>query len=285
MKVFKESKTIKLYLQKLKFSQKSSNFTVGFVPTMGALHAGHISLIEASVKNCSITVCSIFVNPEQFNNKKDFELYPIDIANDLEILEKAGCDVVFVPNYEEIYGRNYLSKDYDIDGLDLILEGANRPGHFQGVCAVVHRLLEIVNPNDLFLGQKDFQQTVVLQRLVDKLNLGVKLTIMPIIREKNGLAMSSRNVRLSEYARENASFIYNSLLNVKHSIGNTNLQDVLKNEIEKINNIPNVEVEYLTVVDGNFLQSINNWDESERKVALIVVKYEGVRLLDNVLLD
>jgi pantoate--beta-alanine ligase len=282
MKVFKESKTIKSYLQNL---QKDPENIFGFVPTMGALHQGHLSLIEASIRDNTQTVCSIFVNPEQFNNKKDLEAYPTNVSKDLEILGKAQCDIVFIPNYEEIYGTNYHRSNYALDGLDLILEGAGRPGHFQGVCAVVHRLLEIISPQRLYLGQKDFQQTVVLQKLVDTLNLNTEIKTIPIFREANGLAMSSRNVRLSADARQRASFIYDCLQNIYHNVSKIGLKTLLRQEVEKINAISNAKVQYLEVADCKTLKTLNQWDESQNRVALIVVEYEGIRLLDNILLD
>ena len=186
-------------------SQRIKGKTIGFVPTMGALHAGHINLIENCRRDSDLTVCSIFVNPAQFNDPKDFEKYPVSIEKDIEMLTNAGSSVLFLPSVEEIYptGRTNL-ETYDLGSLETLLEGRYRPGHFQGVCQVMSRLLNRVEPDHLFMGQKDFQQCLVVQRLINILNLRLEFHIVPTVREKDGLAQSSRNLRLTADQRKNA---------------------------------------------------------------------------------
>jgi len=196
--------------------QRLAGRSIGFVPTMGALHKGHISLIDISKKNAKITVCSIFVNPTQFNDPRDFQKYPITIEKDILLLEKAGTDVLFLPEVSEIYpgGVKELEK-YDLGRLESLLEGAFRPGHFQGVCQVMRRLLEAVRPDHLFMGQKDYQQCMVIRRLLEIIELPAILHPCPIVREEDGLAMSSRNMRLSEQQRNKAVAIYQALVQLK----------------------------------------------------------------------
>src|SRR5690242_13565632 len=185
--------------------QRQTENNIGFVPTMGALHSGHLSLIEASKKENSITVSSIFVNPTQFNDPTDFEKYPVTIEKDIDLLEGIGCDAIFLPSVEEIYPNGTKSvKHYELGYLEKILEGKFRPGHFQGVCMVVERLLEIVEPDKLYLGQKDFQQCMVIRKLISLMGKEntISLEISPTLREPDGLAMSSRNVRLNEEERK-----------------------------------------------------------------------------------
>ena len=215
MVIFKNAEDLKKYLAQF----QSSDSQIGFVPTMGALHKGHISLLEISKKKCAITVCSIFVNPTQFNDVKDFENYPITIGNDILQLEKAGCDVLFLPRATEIYpnGINHLT-EYDLGFLETILEGKYRPNHFQGVCQVVDILVNFVNPDVLFIGQKDYQQCMVIKRLLVIVKSKVKVIIGSTCREPSGLAMSSRNQRLSEIQKEQATAIYKMLLYIKEHV-------------------------------------------------------------------
>jgi len=212
MIVLKKTDDLARWLEK----QRMTGNTIGFVPTMGALHAGHISLIDISKKTAKTTVCSIFVNPTQFNDPKDFQKYPITIEKDILLLEKAGTDVLFLPEVTDIYpnGVKGLEK-YDLGRLESLLEGAFRPGHFQGVCQVMRRLLEAVRPDHLFMGQKDYQQCMVVRRLLEIMGLPTQLHPCPIVREKDGLAMSSRNMRLSEEQRKEATAIYQALSKLK----------------------------------------------------------------------
>ncbi|MBK5272119.1 MAG: pantoate--beta-alanine ligase, partial [Bacteroidia bacterium] len=204
---------------------------IGFVPSMGALHAGHISLIELSKKNNSITVCSIFINPTQFNDKKDFEKYPHTLEKDIYLLEKAGCDILFFPSVKEIYPTGIPSeKHYDLDYLETVLEGKFRPGHFQGVCMVMDRLLHIVKPDRLYLGQKDYQQCLVITKLISLIGMNdlVEVLISPTLREADGLAFSSRNMRLNNESRKNAITIYESLSMIKQKLNNETIEELKK---------------------------------------------------------
>ena len=210
--LFKRAGDLTGWLQR----QRSQGRTIGFVPTLGALHPGHISLIDISKKTTEITVCSIFVNPTQFNDPKDFQKYPKTIEKDIYLLEKAGTDVLFLPEVDEMYpgGTKDLEK-YDLGGLETLLEGKYRPGHFQGVCQVMRRLLDMVGPNDLFMGQKDYQQCMVVGRLIELMKADIRLHPCPIVREADGLAMSSRNLRLTAAEREKAPAIYRALTLIK----------------------------------------------------------------------
>ncbi len=212
MILFRRSDDLSKWLNQETASGKS----IGFVPTMGALHAGHISLITISKKETDITVCSIFVNPTQFNDPKDFQKYPITLEKDIALLEAAGVDILFLPGVSELYPTGTANLEhYDLGQLENLLEGKYRPGHFQGVCQVMYRLLHLVRPDHLFMGQKDYQQCMVVQRLLTLLGLPIQLHRCPIIREADGLAMSSRNQRLSPAQRANATAIYRALLLLK----------------------------------------------------------------------
>src|SRR5438270_8267338 len=204
MIIFKRAVDLEHYL----FEQKRSGRNIGFVPTMGALHKGHLSLISRAGKS-GLVVCSIFVNPTQFNDPEDFKNYPVNIENDMELLVQSGCDVLFLPSVEEIYPAGFSKKHYDLGPIEFVLEGAHRPGHFQGVCQVVDRLLQIVQPDDLFTGQKDYQQCMVIRKLISLVGMEdrVNLVVVPTVREKDGLAMSSRNLRLNEEQRKKAPLV------------------------------------------------------------------------------
>src|SRR6202012_2980545 len=208
MILFKKTGDLNRYLDQ----QRISGATIGFVPTLGALHAGHISLIDISKKTTTLTVCSIFVNPTQFNDPTDFQKYPITIEKDIILLENAGTDVLFLPELDEMYpdGTKNL-ETYDLGPLETILEGKYRPGHFQGVCQVMRRLLEAVRPDHLFMGEKDYQQCMIVQRLLDLTKMNTILQPCPIVREPHGLAMSSRNLRLTPEERKRATAIYGAL--------------------------------------------------------------------------
>ena len=208
MVIFKRAADLTGYLEK----QQAAGQSIGFVPTMGALHQGHISLIAISKKNTSLTVCSIFINPTQFNDPKDFQKYPITIEKDMALLEKAETDVLFLPEVGELYPTGLKDLEhYDIGPLETVLESAFRPGHFQGVCQVMQRLLHIVRPQYLFMGSKDYQQCMVVQRLLQLMGLPTTLHRCPIVREADGLAMSSRNVRLDPDQRSRSTAIYKAL--------------------------------------------------------------------------
>ena len=280
MTIFKNSEVLKKYLAPF----QSSDSQIGFVPTMGALHKGHISLLEISKKKCATTVCSIFVNPTQFNDVKDYENYPITIGKDILQLEKAGCDVLFLPRATEIYptGINQLP-EYDLGFLETILEGKYRPNHFQGVCQVVDILVNLVNPDVLFIGQKDYQQCMVIKRLLKIVKSKVMVIIGSTCREPSGLAMSSRNQRLTEPQKEQATAIYKMLLYIKQHINS-----ITPNELSDfattflLSNGFN-SVDYVCIADAATLEQISTVN-SNPKVALIAAKIGDVRLIDNMLL-
>ena len=267
----------------LKKIRKSGSLT-GFVPTMGALHEGHISLLKNSKQICGISICSIFVNPTQFNNPDDFKKYPVTLEHDIYMLEKNGCDILFVPGINEIYPEGKISKKhFDLGNLESILEGEFRPGHFQGVCQVVNRLLEIVYPTHLFIGQKDYQQSMVIKKLLELEHLNIELIICPTLREENGLAMSSRNMRLSKQQKEQAAEIYKTLINIKNKIKPGSLNH-LKEEAKDYLSKKNFNPDYVEIAYANNLKSVNEWDGSSDLIALAAAFVNEVRLIDNVLI-
>jgi pantoate--beta-alanine ligase len=256
------------------------------VPTMGALHEGHLSLIRTSKSKSDITVCSIFVNPTQFNDKKDFEKYPIQIDKDLEMLLEAKCDVVFIPNVEEIYPNGTLDKtSVDLGFIGKTLDGEHRPGHFDGVLQVVKRLLDIVQPDFLFLGQKDYQQCMVLNKLVEHYELPVIVDICATLREEDGLAMSSRNARLNSDERIAAVKLSKALFYIKDNIESESIQQLIDNQIQRLNEDELIKVEYLTIVNGKTLEPVDIYQENTPLTALIAAKVGQVRLIDNVILQ
>jgi len=283
MILFKKENSLKQWID----AQQRKGVKVGFVPTMGALHPGHISLIESSRKDNNITVSSIFVNPTQFNDPKDFEKYPVTIEKDIWQLELAGCDILFLPKVDEIYPNGIAATQYyDLGELETLLEGKFRPGHYQGVCQVVHRLLEIVHPDNLYLGQKDYQQCMVISRLVELMGINDKtnINICPTLRETDGLAMSSRNMRLSEAERVKAVLIFQSLSYIKDNLvaGET---DTIKNKAIAMLSDEGFRVDYIEIADAKTLEPISNWDGKKKLVALAAAFLNEVRLIDNLLLN
>jgi len=280
MILFKKAGEINNYLSQ----QNKKGIQSGFVPTLGALHAGHLSLIEASKKKNDITICSIFVNPTQFNDPADFEKYPVTIENDIYLLEKAGCDIVFLPSAEEIYPNGtHENFHYDLGYLENILEGKYRPGHFQGVCQVMDHLLKIISPTNLYLGQKDYQQCMVLKRLVEIINLKTNIIISPTLRETDGLAMSSRNMRLSETERKQAVSIFETLSLIKDELNPGNLDNLKQKAIDHLSS-KGFKIDYIEIADAATLNTIENWDGSTKLVALCAAFLHEVRLIDNMLL-
>jgi len=270
-------KEIKSLISKL----KSENKTIGFVPTMGALHEGHLSLIRESKKQCDATVVSIFVNPTQFNDKSDLEKYPRTLEADLVLLQNLECDIVFTPDVDEMYPEED-TRDFDFGFLETVMEGANRPGHFNGVAQIVSKLFDIVEPDFAFFGKKDFQQVAIINSLVENYNYNVKIIACPIKRENSGLAMSSRNERLTKSDRIEAALI-NKLLKTSVEKSKTNsvaeVKEFVENEFSKNNNL---DLEYYEIVDDKTLKSINDWNESKNITACIVAHIGGVRLIDNI---
>ena len=268
-------------------SERSAGKKIGFVPTMGALHKGHISLIKSSSKSNQVTVCSIFVNPTQFNDPKDYEKYPVTIEKDIELLENAGCDVLFMPSVTEMYPEGLgLPMHYDLGYLETILEGKFRPGHFQGVCVVVHKLLEKVLPDNLYLGQKDYQQCMVITKLVDLIGLKNEITIniCPTLREPDGLAMSSRNIRLKEDERKKAVAIFQSLRFIRDNLKKGDLS-VLKHEANSLLTKNGFKTDYIEIAGANDLSLVNEWDGKIKLVAVAAAFLNEVRLIDNMLLN
>jgi pantoate--beta-alanine ligase len=279
MIIIKLASDLTNYLKQKKNEEKK----IGFVPTMGALHEGHISLITLAKKKSSIVVCSIFINPTQFNNKEDFNYYPVTIEKDIEQLIKYDCDILFLPGMEEIYTKPHVPKTYPLGNLENILEGLYRPGHFQGVCQVVDRLLEIVEPNQLYIGQKDFQQCKVIARLVELQGKKdqIMINIAPTVREKSGLAMSSRNRRLSEQQYQHATAIYETLLFIKQNL-HIQINELKKASIKKLQERGFV-VDYVEIANTDNLQTAQNLNQP--LVALIAASINGIRLIDNMLLN
>lgn len=283
MIIFKKPEALQNFLH----AKRSAGKKIGFVPTMGALHAGHISLVEAAKRENELVVASIFVNPTQFNDPEDFKKYPNTLDRDIVMFEAAGCDVLFIPTINDIYpdGTNNL-KHYDLGFLETVLEGKFRPGHFQGVCQVVHRLLEIVLPGNLYLGQKDYQQSMVIKRLIELIGLEdkIKVNICPTLREANGLAMSSRNLRLSPEERKKATTISAALRYVKENIKEGNLS-AIKQKAEQMLLEKEFKIDYVEITDANTLELIDTWDGKRQIVALVAASLGNVRLIDNMVLN
>lgn len=256
--------------------------SIGFVPTMGALHEGHLSLVERAKNECDVVVCSIFVNPTQFNDPKDLEKYPRPIEHDIELLEKANCDVLFLPEVEEIY-RGDDKWAIDLDGLDEFLEGSIRPGHYQGVTQVVKILFDIVVPTKAFFGQKDYQQLLVISKMVSKLGLNVKLEMCPTVREKDGLAMSSRNIRLSELERKNALALYRALQLAQSEFSTKSIQQITADATHYLETSPGIDLEYFQICDGLTLEPVSS-NRGSKLVALVAARLGHTRLIDNVIL-
>jgi len=261
---------------------------VGLVPTMGALHNGHLSLAETAIKQCPIVIVSVFVNPKQFNSKNDLEIYPRTLDHDLTLLDQVirETDIVFVPNYKEIYPEDDKTESvFNFGNLDNVMEALHRQGHFNGVAQVVSRLFNIVQPDIAIFGKKDFQQLAVIKELVKQTGNKVKIIGNPIIREKDGLAMSSRNLLLEPAIRKNAAAIYKTLLSASAMITHNDIPNI-KTFVEKsINDIPGFEVEYFEIVDDIDLIPVNNKDKMEtgkQYIACIAVKAGDIRLIDNI---
>ncbi len=281
MVIFKKIEDLKSYLSNI----KNNGQKVGFVPTMGALHNGHISLIEKAKADGYFTVCSIFVNPTQFNDKKDLEKYPVTTNDDIEFLINAGCKVLFLPSVDEIYpGGEQLTRSFDFGYLDTILEGAKRPGHFKGVGQVVARLLDIVEPTGLFMGQKDYQQCMVVKMLLKTGNYStIHMVICPTIREADGLAMSSRNRRLTQPQRVISATIYQCLISIE-SKQQSDKFSLVKKQCEDLLSAKGFNVEYVALADADNLTLLDEYETGRPMVALIAAKIGEIRLIDNLLI-
>jgi pantoate--beta-alanine ligase len=280
MIVFKKITELTAFLNQ----KKNAGNTIGFVPTMGALHQGHISLILNSKQQNQVTVCSIFVNPTQFNESKDFEKYPITLEKDIDTLEKSGCDILFLPVINEIYPTGLINRPhYELGYLETVLEGKYRPGHFQGVCQIVHLLLNIVQPHNLYLGQKDYQQCMVIKKLVELIKLKITVVICATLRENDRLAMSSRNMRLNEQERKLAVKISEVLFLIKKEIKPGNIRDLKERGIEYLS-AGKFKVDYLEIATADTLEILETWDGKQPVVALVAAYLNEIRLIDNMLL-
>ncbi len=280
MEIFREIKPLRAFLRE----KNKAGFLIGFVPTMGALHLGHLSLIEASKKAGCFTVCSIFVNPAQFNNADDLKKYPRTIEEDVKLLKEVKCDVLFSPTAEEVY-PHASNTQFDFGSLGTTMEGEFRPGHFSGVALVVSKLFHIVEPDHAFFGQKDWQQFTIINQLVKDLNFNIQLHPIPTLREPDGLAMSSRNQRLTEKQRGKAIVFYKSLLECQSRLSDGEKLDEITPSIKnKIEQDAELRLEYLQLANRENLSSLNSVEEPNRTVLCIAGFVGDVRLIDNILL-
>lgn len=278
LEIFYTRDTVHKYLLKL----SSAGKTIGFVPTMGALHEGHLSLVELARLQSDIVVCSIFVNPTQFNDKSDLENYPRPVEEDIKKLENAGCDVLFMPEVEEMYSESELWH-IELGGLDTVLEGKIRPGHYQGVTQIVKKLFDAIKPDYALFGQKDYQQFMIISYMVKILHIPVKLIVCPIIREKDGLAMSSRNIHLSPEERIDALALYKALTKAAE-LFKTKTIDQIKNEVDNfLGSARGIEPEYFEIYDAGSFKPIT--DKSTKSIiALVAAKVGKIRIIDNMML-
>lgn len=264
---------------------KSKGKKIGFIPTLGALHDGHMSLIRKASEKADIIICSIFVNPTQFDDKEDLKKYPRTVTKDIEKLRAEPCDVCFTPSVEEVYPNGVeLTKKYQLGQLEHILEGETRPGHYQGVCQVVERLLEMVQPDLLFLGQKDFQQVMILSKMIQQRNIPVEVEMCPIIREHDGLARSSRNVRLTDEERLVSNQLYKTLVKCKESSQKISFQKLKTWAEVNLNLEPLIKVDYIRFCDTETLEEVHNIDEANHVVLLGAIFIGQIRLIDNLII-
>lgn len=282
MEVLKNKKTLQDFIER----QKEMGKKIGFAPTMGALHNGHLSLYEAARKENDLVISSIFVNPTQFNNAEDLEKYPRDTDRDISLLENSGLvDAVYLPQVEDIYPEKTESQHYDYDGLENEMEGKSRPGHFDGVGTVVEELFRQVKPNNAYFGEKDFQQLAIISKMVEKKQLPIKIIGVSIYRAENGLALSSRNQRLAEERKGDAKIIFETLIKVKEWFKNISVSEIKEKINEIFSNQENMELEYFLIADEDTLKEIDQKENENSYRAFIVVNVDGVRLIDNMHLD
>ena len=268
-------------LQAILDNKRQEGLSIGFVPTMGALHTGHLSLVEKAGQQSGFVVVSIFVNPTQFNDKSDLERYPRDLQKDVNLLEPTSCQLIFAPEANEIYPEPD-TRQFNFGNLEQVMEGKFRPGHFNGVAQVVSRLFEIVRPDKAFFGLKDFQQLAIINEMVRKLELPVEIVACPIVRETDGLAMSSRNMLLSNEQRMNAVLISATLFEAANNTGELNVEELTNWVINRINENEYLNTEYFEIVDSMTLQPVKSWNDPCRKVACIAVQCGKIRLIDNI---
>ena len=277
MLVFKNIKNLQEHL-----SSFSANTTIGFVPTMGALHQGHLSLIKSASLNNDIVVISIFVNPTQFDKPKDLDKYPRTLDADVSLLKLIKCDVVFAPTAAEMYADKVQSTSFDFDGLEHVMEGEFRTGHFDGVGTIVKKFFEIVNPTNAYFGEKDFQQLQIIKKMVQKNQLPVKVIGCEIYREDDGLAMSSRNVLLTSEQKKAAPFIYKTLKGVRQKFETDSIEDCVNWVKNEFNNQPLLNLEYFQIADEETLKQTQNKNPIKNYRAFIAVFAGKVRLIDNI---
>jgi len=263
---------------------KQKGKRIGFVPTMGALHLGHLSLIQNAKKTCDVVVVSIFVNPTQFNESADFNAYPRTLSKDLALLESEGVEYIFTPTVNEVYPDEHNKVSCDFGVIADVMEGKHRPGHFDGVAMVVKRLFDIVQPDAAFFGEKDFQQLAIIRSLVKQLELPIDIVGCEIKREANGLAMSSRNERLSPIQRNKAKVIHESLVWAKNNRHNKKVAEILEETQNKLVQESELSLEYLTLADTETLQEITNWSDSKSVGMFVAARFGEVRLIDNMIL-
>jgi pantoate--beta-alanine ligase len=282
MIIFRKPQDLKVFLDKKRIEHRT-----GFVPTMGALHAGHLSLLNAAKNENTIVVCSIFINPTQFNDPEDFRKYPITMEKDIAMLYDAGCDVLFIPSVKDIYPDGTSAfKHYELGFLETVLEGKYRPGHFQGVCQVMHRLLEIVLPDHLYLGQKDYQQCLVIKKLIELIGLDkrIEVNVCPTLREKDGLAMSSRNTHLPPTDRIKATTISAALRYIKENMKPGKTAQI-KNEAKEMLLKNGFLIDYIETANADTLELLEEWNGKQRIVALAAAFMNNVRLIDNMVIN
>ena len=278
MKVFKTVIELKNSLK----GYRSKKPSIGFVPTMGALHEGHLSLIEESKKHNDISIVSIFINPTQFDKKADLKNYPRTIEKDLLLLKKINCDLVFVPSVKEIYTNAIEAASFDFDGLEIPMEGSQRKGHFDGVGTIVKKLFEIVVPTHAYFGEKDFQQLQIIRKMVEKNHLPVKIIGCATYREENGLAMSSRNQHLTKEEKKQASIIYRVLSDVVEKSKHQSFDQIKKWVSDQFKNHPLFNLQYFTIVDEDTLKSASKISKNKLQRAFIAISTNKIRLIDNI---
>lgn len=282
MLIFNKKSDLSAFLSPLIKQNKS----IGFVPTMGALHQGHLSLLKKSLSENDVTVMSIFVNPTQFNNAEDLDKYPRTLERDVQIMQNLSNNIiVYAPEVADIYEGNTISESFDYDGLENQMEGKHRPGHFDGVGTIVKRLFEIILPNKAYFGEKDFQQLQIVRKLVSKYNIPVTIIGCPIHREDSGLAMSSRNERLSKITRENAAIIFQILKAAKDIFQTKSSQETIlfvENEFKKI---PEFQLEYFEIADEETLLPVSEKESNKKYRGFIAIFIENIRLIDNISLN
>ena len=283
MRVFNKNQSLSDFLESL----STQNFSVGFVPTMGALHNGHLSLIKQAIDENDHVIVSIYINPTQFDDKHDLDKYPYNLEEDIKILKTIKNDKLslFTPSNFEIYGKNISKKNFNFEGLDQHMEGKFRPGHFAGVATVVKKLLELVRPNKAYFGEKDYQQLLIVNKLAELLKFPISIIGCPISRDENGLALSSRNSRLSTDDRLHASIIYKNLLLAKDQFYTTEIANIKASVQEFFFNDPKMELEYFEIVEADNLESTSEINKNTKYRALIAVHISNVRLIDNIALN